>query len=198
MNWKFWKKKKPSRTEAKDSLVFAFKDDEGVNYYRFPDGISMPLIRLYKVQEFMTWMVRGLSQDDLRDIANRMDELLTSGIKQGRNAAKLGVLISELTDRNERFVPVEIIYNYLAVFYIREDERFDIVNDQIQKEKVIAFKRSADSGDINSFFFALTEYKNLCELLNITKDKWEYFAQESAHQKEKMLKLLKITELDKS
>jgi len=198
MNWKFWKKKNKKNPKPKDNLIFAFKDNDGYKYYKFPEGIGMPLIRLFKVQDYMAWMIRGLTADNIKEIADRMDILLMEGLKTGRNAAKLGLLISELTDRNERCVPVEIIYNYLACFYIREDEKPEMVNEQIQKEKVIAFKECAESGNLDGFFFALTEYKNLSELLSTTKNSWESIVQESQQQAERMERLMTITKSENS
>lgn len=196
MNWKFWKKKKTEKP-LKDNLIYAFTDSEGRDYYRFPSPEVIPLIRLFKIQDFMGWMVRGLSADHVKQIADKMDELLVSGLKTGRNGAKLGILIEELKDRNERSVPVELVYNYLAVFYIRKDENPLIVNEQVQREKVDAFKKSAESGDMNEFFFALPEYKRISELLNITSNSWESIVQESLEQMQKIEKLLKITSTEK-
>jgi len=196
IKWNFWKKKKNAPLKA--NLVYAFTDDDGFKYYKFSEGIGMPLIRLFKIQDFMAWMVRGLTADNIKEIAERMDVLLSEGIRTGRNGAKLGVLISELTDRNERSVPVEIVYNYLACYYVREDEEPNDYNDQVQKEKVIAFKKSAECGTLDGFFFALTEYKRLSELLATTSNSWESIVEESQAQAERMEKLMTITKSENS
>jgi len=198
MNWKFWEKKKPVKKPLKDNLIFAFKDSDGNNYYKFPSPEHIPLIRLFELQDYMAWMVRGLSAEQLWEIADRMDELITSGLKTGRNAAKLSLLVLELKDRNERSAPVELVYNYLAVFYVRGDENPLLVNKQVQMEKVEAFKKSAESGDMNEFFFALPEFKKICELLNITNSEWSSIVRESQEQMEKIERLLKITSTEKS
>lgn len=188
-----WLKKRKQLNKIKGNLVFAFKDDDGHSYYRFPSPELIGLNRLFKIQDFMTWMVRGLTQDNVKEIADRIEDLAMDGITKGKNGAKIVVLAHELKDRNERCVPVEIVYNYLACFYVREDENPDIVNEQVQKEKVVAFKKSAESGNADGFFFALPEYKRICELLSTTNNSWESIVQESVEQMERMRRLMKTT-----
>ncbi len=193
MNWKFWKKPKKKIRPLKDNLIFAFEDHSGLKYYKFPSPEHIGLVRLFKVQDYMAWMVRGLTADNLIELLDRMDELITDGIKTGRNASKMALIVQEMRERNQKSVPLELVYNYLAVFYVREDERPDIFNEQVQKEKVEAFKVSAESGNLDSFFFALPEYKKICELLNTMNSSWENIVQESQQVKERLEKLLLIT-----
>lgn len=185
--------KNPPPPPLKDNLSFAFRDGDGRVYYRFPESVAMPLVRLLKIQDFMAWMIRGLTADNIKEIAGRMDELLPKILSTGKGAAKMGLMISELTDRNERCVPVEIIYNYLACFYIREDEQPTVINDQVQKEKVLAFKKSAESGNMDDFFFHLPEYKNVSNVLSTTTNSWPNIVAESREQEERMERLMKIS-----
>lgn len=182
----------------KDTLVFAFTDTHGKSYYEFPEGLAMPMTRIFKIQDYMTWMSRGLTADNIRDIGDRMDILLTEGIKTGKNGVKLGVLISELRDRNERFVPLELVYNYLACYYVREDENTLIVNEQIQKEKVAEFKNAAETVGLDSFFFQLKEYKRLSASLTTLNVNWDDIVQESQLHQKKFEAMMKITEFEKS
>lgn len=193
MKWNFWKKPKKKIRPLKDNLIFAFEDHTGMKYYKFPSPESIGLNRLFKIQDYMAWMVRGLTADNLKELTDRMDELITDGLKTGRNGAKLALLVQEIRERNEKSVPLELVYNYLAVFYVREDERPDVFNEQVQKEKVEAFKISAESGNLDGFFFALHEYKNICALLNTTNGSWESIVRESQQVTERLEKLLKIT-----
>lgn len=198
---RFWKKKKADPVNPnppKDTLVFAFTDTKGIAYYEFPEGLAMPMTRIFKIQDYMTWMSRGLTADNIRDIGDRMDTLLTDGIKTGKNGVKLGVLISELRDRNERFVPLELVYNYLACYYVREDENTLVVNEQIQKEKVAEFKHAAETVGLDSFFFRLKEYKRLSASLTTLNVSWDDIVQESQLHQKKFEAMMKVTGLEKS
>lgn len=189
--WPF-RKKQPSTPKPKDQLVFAFKTG-GKNYYQFTEGMAIPLSRLSQIQEFSIIISRGLTNAQIDLLTDRMDELLTDGLTKNRNAAKIGALVNEIRNRKNTVVLPELYLNYLACYYIREDESIELYNAQIQQEKVDAFRVAAN--DENSFFFRLTEYSRLIELLSSSIKNWSDIENEYQAQVKRFDEVMRIISL---
>lgn len=192
MRFAFWKRfKKP---KVKDGLVFAFSHG-GYDYYQYPEHLGMPLFRLSKLSEYNIWISRGLTKKNLLDLMDTADKLLFEGLSTGKNAAKLGAIITEIRDRENKAVPVEVWYNYLACSYIRDDEKEDKFNEQIQQEKASVFK--AASNEANSFFFLLPELKALTTHSNILPIAWQSICRESMLQQGRLKEVISLLKPEK-
>lgn len=178
---------------VKSNLVFAFKDHEGRNYYTWPESGALPIERLGAIQDFTIRLTRSLTDDQLYLLIGRIDELITDGITKGRNAAKIAAITGEILYTRSKISSPELYLNYLAAYYVREDEDPYKYNQQVQSEKVDAFRHA--SNDDNSFFFALPQYIELVRLLNISKNQWHLIEQEWQKQKNKLDTLMSITSL---
>ena len=163
-------------------LKFAFADLEGRKYYQFPHDQALPVERLGKLEEFLTWIGAGLSGEQLDTAVGIADKLLSEGLQKGKNAAAIGAILQEIKMRRGGISPIDLFYNYLAVQYIREDENPKTYNQNIQAEKVEAFKRGAATAD--SFFFAPELLRSLSSLLTSPSDDWDAILSESVKQAE--------------
>lgn len=189
--WPF-RKKKQQDPKPKEQLVFAFRTGRH-NYYQFAEGMALPLSRLSMIQEFSIRISRGLTDAQLELLTDRMDELLTEGLVKNRNAAKIGAIVNEIRNRKNTIVLPELYLNYLACYYVREDESVEIYNEQVQQEKVMALRDAAN--DENSFFFQLIEYLKLAELLSTSIRNWNDVEQEFQLQTKRFDELMRATSL---
>lgn len=160
--------KKNGTKLTKDNLSFSFFDLEGNGYYKFPKDLSLPMARLGKLHEYIKWLSAGVTGSELDIMLDNADKALTEGIKTGKNAAKIGFVISELRDRKSMVVHDELFYNIIAVQIIRHDESPTEFNNEIQMEKVASFRKLNESND--TFFLNISEYLKALNWSNITKD----------------------------
>lgn len=168
--------KKNGTRLTKENLVFSFFDLDGKGYYKFPKDLALPMARLGKLQEYMTWLSAGITSDELDKMLDLADKSLIDGLKTGKNASKIGWIVSELRERKKMIVHEELFYNIIAIQIIRDDESITDFNNDIQMDKVQAFKKLNTEND--TFFLNISEYlkalnwSNISreELLNILKD----------------------------
>jgi hypothetical protein len=158
--------KSSKKSIALSDLEFAFIAPDGMKYYRFPANVQMPFVRLSKQQEYLIYLSSALSSNELEMICEHMDKALTDGLTNGKNAAKIGSLVSQIRERKTKCVHTELMINMLALTFIREDEQPAIFDNEIQMQKVEMFLNEADK--IDSFFFHLPELTILLDSLNLT------------------------------
>ncbi len=84
---------------TKDNLIFAFHDLEGNGYYKFPKGLELPLSRIAKVQEYLMWLSKGVSQEEYLKALEIAEEAMNNGIKDAKGMAKIGFVLGELKER---------------------------------------------------------------------------------------------------
>lgn len=159
-----------------------FIDSEGNQYYRFPKTMALPLERLGHLKGYYTWLASGVSGAEMEQIIHSMETVLSEGIGRVETAAKLGTLVHLLKERQQMVVHTEIIYNILAVQAIREDERPDVFNNQIQLEKVAQFKKEVAMNNAY-FFFHQTQLKTPIDLLTLSREEFiTLWAESEIHQ----------------
>lgn len=159
-------------------LEQTFIDLDGVSYYRFPQGMSLPLERLGELQGFATWMSSGISGEEFDSIILTMNEILSNGIKKPETAAQMGALIHVMKERRSMIFHTELMYNYVAVQMIREDESPEVYNNEIQLEKVAMFKRMVKEGG-SYFFFHKPQLPIPTTFLALTEQEWVVLWEES-------------------
>lgn len=164
-------RKKKRLTDYK--LVYAFMDNKGYFYYRHEDQTLLSIERLAQLKQYTTWILRGMTNEVLHQLIDEADKAWVHFVKTGEDMAKVTAIHTEMRLRCTKISEIDLYYNLLAVQYIREDEHPTQFNNSIHLEKVEAFKEAAK--DLDSFFFALPEYRELCKLLNITEEEWPQF-----------------------
>lgn len=160
--------KKNGKAISKESLVFSFPDLDGNSYYKFPKELALPMVRLAKLQEYLQWLSAGVTGTELDKMLDNCETALMDGLKNNKGFAKIGFVLSELRDRKKMIIHDELFYNIIAVQIIRHDELPTVFNNQIQMEKVEAFRRLNETND--SFFLNINEYLIALNWSNITKD----------------------------
>jgi len=192
MNWKFWRKEPPRHKTGAD-LEYAVTDLDGKMYFRIPSVMAMPIERFGKIQELVMFMTAGLTGVELTklvEVAEKEMENLVAG-KPG-SLAKVGAVINELKTRQNLVIHTELLYHFVAVHYIREDEAVELYNDQIQLEKVEAFKKMTSQGGAYAFFSTLPELANINRSLNLSPEEWEKHWQDSMTEQRRLKKMLEL------
>ena len=174
--------KKNGTKLTKDNLTFSFFDLEGKGYYKFPKELSLPMVRLGKLHEYINWLGAGITGEELDKMLDNADKALTDGLKIGKNAAKIGFIISELRDKKKMVVHDELFYNIIAVQIIRHDEVPTVFNNQIQLEKVEAFRKLNETND--TFFLNISEFLQALNWSNITQKELTDTLQSSTTQRQ--------------
>lgn len=163
--------KKNGTKLTKDNLVFAFNDLEGNGYYKFDKDRALPMARLGKLHEYIKWLSAGITGDELDVLLDQADTALTAGIKTGKNGAKIGFVISEIRERKNMIIHDELFYNIIAVQIIRHDESITEFSNEIQMQKVMAFRRLNTEND--TFFLNISEYLKALNWSTITIDEFK-------------------------
>lgn len=162
---------------TKDNLNLSFYDDEGRGYYKFSKDIELPMTRLAKLQEYLMWLSKGISKEEYVKALEFAKQGLEGGIKDGKGLAKIGFVLHELIDRSEMVIHDELFFNIIAVQLIRDDESPTEFNNEIQMQKVAAFKALNSKDD--SFFLNIQEFLEQLNLSSTTKDQLEKLLKES-------------------
>lgn len=162
--------KKNSIKLSVNNLAFAFHDLDGNGYYKFPKELDMPLERTAKVQEYLMWLVKGVSKEEYLNVLSEAENCLMEGLKNPKNTARLGFLITQLKERTKMVVHSELFYNIIAAQVIRADEPATSFNNEIHMQKVEAFKLMDKADD--GFFLAIQEFLVPLGMSNITRENY--------------------------
>ena len=189
MRWLKKKKKHPD-------LEFGFKDVRGRRYYRIPAHIAMPIERFGKLQENIMWQSAGLSGSELDSLVERMEEEMENLVQGKRGSlAKVGVVINEMKLRKQMVLHTELLYHFIAIQYIREDEDPAVYDDEIQNEKVEAFKEIVKKKDIH-FLYHLKELKEVSKSLNLSQEELTELWRQSELEQKRMKEVIKALKSD--
>lgn len=181
--------KKNGITLRKENLVLGFYDLDGNAYYKFPKELDLPIGRMGKMQEYMTWLLKGTSKEEYLQFLESADKAITDGLTNKKGGARLGFIISELTDRCNMALHDELFFNILAVQIIRHDESISEFDNDIHMQKVEMFKRMNAKDD--TFFLHTQEYYEQFGLRNTTKIQLDSLLKESRAVREATTRMLK-------
>lgn len=178
-------------------LEYGFTDSNGMIYNKYPQDATIPLERWGKLNEYMMWMSAGLTSVELDKLLNVAEEAIAEGLKQDtRNIAKISTVINQIRERKNMVIHTELFYNYVAVQLIREDEKPDEFNNEIQLQKVEQFKKEVAAGNSYDFFFKLGLSK-LNALMDMSSSEWEKFWQNSLWEQQLLNEAVKILQSKK-
>jgi hypothetical protein len=172
-----------------------FIDSSGNKYYKHKNFNDISVDRLGRFNTFLMWLNMGLGTftvqgkkqvTELDLILTEIESALEQGIKQTNVAARIGAMVSEIKDRKNMVIHHELLYNLLAVQWIREDESIDKYDATIQLEKIEQFKKEVAKSN-SHFFFAKAKLSEALPYLEMTEQEWTELWQQS----EAKLKALK-------
>ena len=182
-------KKKVITSIPHSKLELCFTDSEGTKYYKFPESMSLPVERFGKLQEFMMWMSSGLTSTELDSLLDVADKALVNGVSTGKNAAKIGFIIHQIRERKNMVIHTELLYNFLAIQVVRQDETTEHFNNAIHLEKIEQFKIETSKGKTYDFFLQIG-LKKLNDLFNMSEDEWNRAWEESELLQAELVKIL--------
>ncbi len=173
-------------------LEFRYTDLNGVGYFGFGKDMSLPVDRLGKLYEFMEYLMKGMSASEDEAIDKAISNALETGLTNPKEkaAAKIGSLIMEREKRRRLVIHSELLYNILAVQWVREDENPSVYSNEIQMQKVEQFKREVGEGSSYPFF-QVPELTQLSSYLRMSKDEWDQFWNDSIVQQKVLIEALK-------
>lgn len=157
------------------NLIKIFAKD-GYNYYKFPKETNMPLERFAMAMGLLERLSCGISGSEMNMILNKMEEALSNGLSNPKNAALVAAYIHVIRERQDTVIHRDILLNIAATWIIREDEDPTLINDDIHKQKLEIFEAMCKEGSHD--FFTMAHIEPLVPLLNITREEfqtlWEY------------------------
>ena len=173
------------RSSAKyPGLEYAFSYG-GHDFFQYGDRVELPIVRMGEIMRFQQLISAGITGENLRDLTGAMQaeiaRLVTIDTKKKEFTdalARLNRLSSEIMFRQEAVVPTELLYNYLAAVYIREDENPASFVWDVHHQKVELFKKISEQDYI--FFFQNSELKKSISWLNTTPESWQEYLRQSA------------------
>ena len=174
------------------SLSFAFVDSDGKKYFRFPKDVTLPGERFGKLNEYVTFISKGLTAEEDIMLDEAIERLLEAGIgKSQKNVSAIGAILQERKKRRSLVIHTELLYNFIAVQLIREDESPESFDNDIQMQKVTMFKQMTKTGS-TYFFFQKQELNRLSNLSGMSQSEWDQYWQESLIQHRALPESLKV------
>lgn len=168
---RFFKKNKPSPYK----LQFLF-NHKGQAYYKFPKETNMPLERFANVLKLMEMLSCGLSGSEMNSILENMERAISAGLSNPKNAGIVSTYVNVIRERQDMVVHRDLLLNIAATFILRDDEKPEIINPDIHKEKLEAFEQMSKEAPHD--FFLLAAIEPLMPLLTMSpqefKELWEY------------------------
>jgi hypothetical protein len=174
------------------TLEERFTLPDGTKYYGFPSTVELPLERYARLREFLAYLAAGISAEELTRLVDAADAALAAGIKSGKNAARIGLCLSELRERAQVVLHHELLVHVLAVQLVRQDEEpavFDQVLHRAKFEQLLAA-----SGEGLPFFFStrLPELKKLLETFERSPEEWTRYWHASRARLARLESILKV------
>lgn len=175
------------------NLVHRYTDQNGVAYFGFPKDYGLPVERLGKLYHYTELLFKGLTVSEDEAIDDAIEGNLEAGLKNSKNksAAKIGALLIERKKRRGIILHHELIYNIIAVQWIREDEQPGVFVNEIQLQKVDQFQKECEGGNTHPFFQA-PELRQLNSFLQMSNEEWQQSLRESQMKAEVLKEALKI------
>lgn len=156
-----------------DRLEFAFYDQDGLAYYSVK-GDYHPMLRKINLAIVYTKLITGISELDisasLQAIHDAINEQNDKG-KMAPNIAQVGFICTQLLGRRGRIVVPDYLYELAANYFIREDESFELWDEDKTKDKQRAIEQ-LPLDVIKQFFFS----KQLNEVFPFAENPEEFFA----------------------
>lgn len=167
-----------SKKAGFEKLTFTFLDSNGKRYYRYTNDLDIPILRKGELERVLMEIESGLSGSELSNILEAMGNAINErkGDKMTPNISKIGFLIEEIKNRKEMLLHPDLLFEAVAILYIREDEDPAIVDTEILREKVKQLKLNSREGLYD--FFYTSGLGAYIPFLGKSEEEWmEYYEQ---------------------
>lgn len=182
--------KEVAKPILKTDLRYIFTDLQGKKYYEFSQDKPLPLERFGEQTRILQYYTKGFSPQEETAMLDEMDKSLVNGLKDTKMVSRIAFLIGEMKDRANIVIHTELLYELVAVQWVREDEMPETFNSKIQSEKVSAFKEYVAAHG-SYFFFQSAPLKKLNHLLNMSESEWTMLFHESLIRQKALTEQLK-------
>jgi len=175
------------------SMEKALVDLDGKVYYRFTGSSTIiPLERMGKMQDFLTMMSAGLDEKELTaliDVANGELAMALAGKKA--DVIKIGAVLNQIKERQQMILHDQLMWQFMAVQLVREDEPAAKFVQKIHDEKVEALQQLYYQHP-DYAFFQTPELKLLNELLRCSPQDWETLLLSSIRERDRLKRMLSL------
>ena len=178
-------------------LELCFTDSNRVKYYKFPEAMSLPVERFGKLQEFMMWMSASITPVEFDSLIDEGERALMTCMTDKKGFSKIGYVFEMMRERRKMCIHTELLYNFLSVQVIREDEQPEHFNNSIHLEKIEQFKAETKDGKTYDFFLRIG-LKKLNALFNMSEAEWTRYWDESLQGQKVLSEMVKIISKDES
>lgn len=136
-----------------DKLELAFVDSNGKRYFKYMSDFDIPLTRKGMMELKLKEFSMGLTGDEVGMICDAMDKALSRQVRgaMSPDIGMIGHLITEIRNRKENLIHPEIMMSMVSYMYIREDERPEVVDEEVHQQKVEQFTKDSEGG-LRDFF----------------------------------------------
>jgi len=153
---------------------------------------DLPLERIGKMQDFMDLMGMGLTRGEVEELITAADNEMSMAMAGKKaNLSTVGWVHKQILDRSEMILHTELLYNFLAVQYIRDDEPTNEYVHSIHVEKVAQFKKD-NEGSSTYFFFQVPELKLVNAFLKFTETEWNEYWKDSQKEQSKLTRQINL------
>lgn len=175
----------------KVSMEKALVDLDGKVYYRFTGSSTIiPLERMGKMQDFLTMMSAGLDEKELTaliDVANGELAMALAGKKA--DVVKIGAVLNQIKERQQMILHDQLMWQFMAVQLVREDEPAARFVQKIHDEKVEALQQLYYQHP-DYAFFQTPELRLLNELLRCSPQDWETLLVSSIRERDRLKRMI--------
>ena len=177
----------------KVSMDKALVDLDGKVYYRFTGSSTIiPLERMGKMQDFLTMMSAGLDEKELTaliDVANGELAMALAGKKA--DVVKIGAVLNQIKERQQMILHDQLLWQFMAVQLVREDEPAAKFVQKIHDEKVEALQKIYWEKSDTSLF-TMPELKMLSDMLKCSPGDWELLLVNSVRERSKLKRMISL------
>lgn len=150
-------------------------DSNNKSYYAFASDMELPLVRLQALLPKLKSLKYGFDEEQ----EDRIWEAIEAAINNGKkpDIAQIGFIAKERGKRKDMVINKDLLFDIVALRYIREDENPGLLDIEIHKEKIVQFKKDSVDGLYN--FFYLAGLAELVPLLKTTEKDFLEFLMDS-------------------
>ncbi len=183
-----------SKKKGFEKMKKMFVDSNGKAYYRYIDDLEIPIMRKGQLEKVLKEIQMGISVDE----SNKIDEFILDEINKPKvDRAVIGHLILERKNREKLLIHPELLFEAVAIMYIREDEEPTLVDKEITRQKIEQLKKDSVGG-LYDFFYS-SGINTYLPFLEKSEEEWqEYWEQGIAQSRELLVKLQNFRNQEKS
>ena len=143
---------KQSHKKGLKNLIKVFVDSNGIKYYTWENENDIPIQRTKEIEKRLIRLKSGLSDENMNMMLDAMEKALNKGVKP--DLATIGYIIKEMRNRQDLLLHPDLMFDLVALRYVREDETPTEVNESIHKDKIEQFKKDSKDG-LYDFFYEM-------------------------------------------